>query len=180
MVVVASGCSSGDPEIAQDVTEDIVDNAYVEAINCLTNQGYTAEIQRDENDWAVVFDGAPNGFLFDRTYERCTSDAEATGLAFSRSQIPEGEERLAMAAEFQSCLESAGVEGPVTYDSENPYQPATLADAQTKLGYELGDPTVVGDPRFSAALTCLADFELLFPHRFEDHEDSFWSYIPGL
>jgi len=130
LVVVASGCSSGDPEIAQDVTEDIVDNAYVEA--------------------------------------------------FSRSQIPEGEERLAMAAEFQSCLESAGVEGPVTYDSENPYQPATLADAQTKLGYELGDPTVVGDPRFSAALTCLADFELLFPHRFEDHEDSFWSYIPGL
>lgn len=138
------------------------------------------EIQRDENDWAIVFDGAPEGALFDRTYEDCASEAAATKLAFFRSQIPEGQERLAMVDEFQSCVESAGVEGPVVYDAENPHQPSTLADAQIRLGYGLGDPTVVDDPRFSAVSMCLADFEVLFPHRLEDLEDSFWSFIPGL
>ena len=39
LALVVAGCSSSDPAVAHDVAEDSVDNAYVEAIDCLVDKG---------------------------------------------------------------------------------------------------------------------------------------------
>lgn len=165
----ASACSSG--QQAQEVTEEAVDLAWAEAAECFTNAGYSVRTQRTGNEWGVVFDGIPeerNELFFERyVYDNCVDDAAAITTDFLRTQIPEGAERLEMAAEFEACLSSAGVTKSA-YDPNNPDQPAVLRDAQRQLGYGPGDPTVVDDPRFGTVLQCLGDFELLFPHRIED------------
>lgn len=160
-----SGCSD---ELHEEVTEEVVDQAWTEAAECLTDQGYEVRKDRRGNSWSLEFGGEAEGVVFDLRYGNCVGDAEALTMKFLRTQIPEGAQRLELAAEFQDCLSSAGIPDPVGYDPTNPDSVAVLRDAIVKLGYSNDDPGVADDPRFGAVLRCFDTYELLFPDRFEN------------
>jgi len=101
-------------------------------------------------------------------FESCVSAAERLSLEFAPSQIPEGEERLALAASFDECIEATGLE-PLNYDVNNADEVAALAEVTIQLGYRLDETAVADDPRFDAALDCFQAHELLFPGRFESN-----------
>ena len=141
--------------------------AWTEAAECLTSRGYDVQQVRTGNNWSLTFDGEPDGIVFDLRYEVCVGDAEAMNVAYLRTQVPEGDQRLEVAAEFQSCLSAAGIPNTVFYDPTSPDAAATLRDAQIELGYTVADPDVADDPRFGEVLGCFDTYELLFPERFE-------------
>lgn len=167
LAVFAVSCASEGALAEQAPTEDAVERAWAEAAECLTNAGFIGvEVDRDDNTWSISFGGDADGTIAGFRYDRCVGDAEKINLALLRTLIPEGAERLAVAVEFQTCLESAGLENPVAYDPENPDSSAVLADAITKLGYSNETPDVADDPRFSEVLSCFDRYERLFPDRF--------------
>ena len=161
---VLSACSAP----IEDATEESVDQAWTDAAQCLTEHGYSVEQERIGNDWGLSIGGDQDGVLFELRYDRCVGDAEAITLAFLRTQVPEGAERVELASEFQSCLSSAGIPTQVAYDPSSPDAAAVLRDTQTQMGYTAGDPTVADDPRFPAVLGCFDTYEILFPERFEE------------
>lgn len=169
--VAGSACSTNDTEVAEDdVTEGSVDQAWVEAAECLTSEGYSVETQRDGDTWSIAFEGNPEETsAFSNLYDNCVSKAETLNLAFLRAQVPDGTERVELADEFNGCLAEAGIES-VVYDPNNPDQASALADAQTQLGYALDDPAVTDDPNFLIVLTCFQTYELLFPDRLEAND----------
>ena len=166
--LIASACvSGGGNEDGGSLTAGDVEAGWRLAAECLDDAGYLAVAEEDPSGWGISFDGnveESNAFMED--YEFCVSDAERLSLEFAQTQIPEGEERLELAASFDECIKTAGLE-PLNYDLNNADEVAALAEVTIQLGYRLDETAVADDPRFNEALDCFETHELLFPNRFE-------------